>query len=89
MPHTFPYLVDKFFYTAAGATAATANYVNDQTGDGWFKMFEFFEVPSQMIGAIGPVHAGDQFRLDAPGYQAGAHQSEPDHRRGGLLQRLR
>ena len=60
-PHTFPYLVDKFFYTGAGATAAPAPYVGDQTGDGWSKMFEFFEVPSQMIGAIGPVMQGTNF----------------------------
>ncbi len=30
-------------------------------GDGWFKMFEFFEVPSQMNGAIGPVAQGANF----------------------------
>ena len=30
-------------------------------GDGWFKMFEFFEVPSQAIGAIGPVAQGTNF----------------------------
>ena len=29
--------------------------------DGWFKMFEFFEVPSQVIGAIGPVMQGTDF----------------------------
>ena len=33
----------------------------DPTGDGWFKMFEFFEVPSQMIGAVGPVAQGTNF----------------------------
>ncbi len=62
VPCTFPYLVDKFFYTAANASAtAPVGYVNDQTGDGWFKMFEFFEVPSQMIGAVGPVGQGMNF----------------------------
>jgi len=62
VPYTFPYLVDKFFYTAANASAtASVSYVNDQTGDGWFKMFEFFEVPSQMIGAVGPVAQGNDF----------------------------
>jgi len=62
VPYTFPYLVDKFFYTAANASAtASVSYVNDQTGDGWFKMFEFFEVPSQMIGAVGPVAQGNNF----------------------------
>ena len=78
-PHTFPYLVDKFFYTGAstfyypptggqmdpGATSlAAANrvpVVGGPGGDGWFKMFEFFEVPSQMIGAIGPVAQGTNF----------------------------
>ena len=30
-------------------------------GDGWFKMLEFFEVPSQMNGAIGPVAQGFNF----------------------------
>ena len=29
--------------------------------DGWFKMFEFFEVPSQSLGAIGPVAQGTDF----------------------------
>ena len=63
-PHTFPYLVDKFFYTGAsptpGATPLTPLF-GDPTGDGWFKMFEFFEVPSQMIGAVGPVAQGTNF----------------------------
>ena len=57
-PHTFPYLVDKFFYTGASPTSATTSLFGDPTGDGWFKMFEFFEVPSQMIGAVGPVAQG-------------------------------
>ena len=62
VPHTFPYLVDKFFYTAVTPSAALANPTfGDQYGDGWFKMFEFFEVPSQMIGAIGPVAQGTDF----------------------------
>ena len=61
-PHAFPYLVDKFFYTAASpATVPTNATFGDQTGDGWFKMFEFFEVPSQMIGAVGPVAQGTDF----------------------------
>ena len=29
--------------------------------DGWFKMFEFFEVPSQSLGAIGSVAQGTDF----------------------------
>ena len=62
-PHTFPYLVDKFFYTAAVAHRAChqRRLFGDPTGDGWFKMFEFFEVPSQMIGAVGPVAQGTNF----------------------------
>jgi hypothetical protein len=65
-PHTFPYLVDKFFYTGANYTPptpppATSSLFGDPTGDGWFKMFEFFEVPSQMIGAVGPVAQGANF----------------------------
>jgi len=60
-PHTFPYLVDKFFYTGASPTSATTSLFGDPTGDGWFKMFEFFEVPSQMIGAVGPVAQGTNF----------------------------
>ena len=60
-PHTFPYLVDKFFYTGALPTTATTSLFGDPTGDGWFKMFEFFEVPSQMIGAVGPVAQGTNF----------------------------
>ena len=35
--------------------------VGGYASDGWFKMFEFFEVPSQMIGAIGPVANGTNF----------------------------
>ena len=61
LPHTFPYLVDKFFYTGQSPPPATTSSYGDPTGDGWFKMFEFFEVPSQMIGAIGPVAQGTDF----------------------------
>jgi hypothetical protein len=72
-PHTYPYLVDKFFYSGAslpapGATPTTyaatdtaAASVNTAASDGWYRMFEFFEVPSQMIGAIGPVAQGANF----------------------------
>jgi hypothetical protein len=61
LPYTFPYLNDKFFYSAAGAVTSTANFVNDQSGDGWYKMFEFFEVPSQMNGAVDRVAYGVNF----------------------------
>ena len=43
-------------------SAADPGGVVDGTGaDGWFKMFEFFEVPSQSLGAIGPVAQGTDF----------------------------
>ena len=62
-PRTYPYLNDEFFYTGYGGAI---NYdwgrpVGGYGGDGWFKMFEFFEVPSQSIGAIGPVACGSNF----------------------------
>ena len=63
--HTFPYLVDRFFYTGASSAADTGGtLVSSPTGDGWFKMFEFFEVPSQMMGATGPVAQGTNFDWD-------------------------
>jgi large repetitive protein len=76
-PHTYPYLVDKFFYSGASLPAPTTGAtgpappfldtdtagqsVNTASSDGWFKMFEFFEVPSQMIGSIGSVASGTNF----------------------------
>ncbi len=90
-PHTYPYLVNKFFYTGAssflypplvypntsnGVEALTTQggagttdpsssssqpVVGGPGADGWFKMFDFFEVPSQMTGAIGPVAQGANF----------------------------
>ena len=63
-PHTFPYL------TTSSSTRPTAGHntlgpggglVGGYAADGWFKMFEFFEVPSQMFGAIGPVARGTNF----------------------------
>ncbi len=60
--HTFPYLADRFFYTGASTAADTGGtLVGSPTGDGWFKMFEFFEVPGAMMGAIGPVAQGTDF----------------------------
>ena len=41
-------------------------------GDGWFKMFEFFEVPSQIDRGDRSGRPGDQFRLGPAGHQAGA-----------------
>ncbi len=98
-PHSYPYLVDKFFYTGAstflypaagaaedsttGTLAALARgpgatdpsqrvglghsvniaapVVGGPASDGWFKMLEFFEVPSQMNGSIGTVAGGMNF----------------------------
>jgi hypothetical protein len=62
-PHSFPYLSDKFFYSGYGATGTldTGSLVGGYAADGWFKMFEFFEVPSQMIGSTGPVTQGVNF----------------------------
>lgn len=73
-PHTYPYLVDKFFYTGANPTSGTDtlyNYtaspraevgtVGGYAADGWFKMLEFFEVPSQSTGSIGLVEDGTNF----------------------------
>lgn len=69
VPHTFPYLVDKFFYSGYGGPVAPATappadpggVVGGYGADGWFKMLEFFEVPSQSMGAIGPVAQGMNF----------------------------
>ena len=69
-PHTYPYLVDKFFYSGYGGPAShhatippadPGGVVDGPGADGWFKMFEFFEVPSQSLGAIGPVAQGTDF----------------------------
>jgi hypothetical protein len=71
VPRTHPYLNDEFFYSGfAGATSAVnsggitldgGGLVGGGGGDGWFKMFEFLEVPSQSVGAIGPVASGANF----------------------------
>ena len=45
----------------AGFAATDVPVGQTAASDGWFKMFEFFEVPSQMIGAIGPVAQGTNF----------------------------
>ena len=68
-PHTYPYLVDKFFYSGYGGPVAPSTLpaadpgkvVDGPTSDGWFKMFEFLEVPSQSLGAIGQVASGTDF----------------------------
>ncbi len=71
---TYPYLIDNFFYTgaseillpetsgaAAGPGPPVAGYVGGPSGAGWYRMFDFFEVPSLSNGAIGPVQNGDNF----------------------------
>ena len=75
-PHTFPYLVDKFFYTAYGSSGLDRHAIpttgRRPAADGWYKMFEFFEVPSPVIGAIGPVTQGTNFDWAAPGLRSRA-----------------
>ena len=75
-PQTYPYLCDEFFYTAASPTSTNsfqgnANFsqgagpvwanVGGPAGAGWFKMFELFEVPSSVAGAIGDVASGSNY----------------------------
>ena len=63
LPRTYPYLNDEFFYSGFGGpiTVDTGAQVGGYGADGWFKMFEFFEVPSQTMNAIGPVASGSNF----------------------------
>lgn len=69
LPKSYPFLVNKFFYSADGQDVdddATPR-IGGPTGTGWHKMLEFFEVPSSALGAIGPVASGenrDWFRQD-------------------------
>jgi hypothetical protein len=54
-PQVYPYLVDRFFYSAPGV------------GDSWHMMLDYFEVPSPAFGSIGEVAAGangDWYRQD-------------------------
>jgi hypothetical protein len=62
IPQVYPFLMDEFFYTAAspanlGTTPPLAT-VGGLTGAGWFKMLEFFEVPSPVQGALGDTTGG-------------------------------
>ncbi len=59
-----------FFYPPTGAVIDPGSptlltnkvpVVGGPGGDGWYKMFEFFEVPSQSNGAVGPVALGANF----------------------------
>src|SRR5262249_37555232 len=56
IPQTYPYLADEFFYSGAPESAPPhwvppppedATYVGGPGGAGWYKMLEFFEVPSR------------------------------------------
>ncbi len=66
---TYPYLVDRFFYSGASVAPPANNpgnlpypsLVGNWTGDGWYKLLEFVEVPSSANGAIGAVARGDNF----------------------------
>lgn len=61
----YPYLPDGFFYQSRPAepnpilpTGATESWFKHKAV-GWHRMLEFFEVPSPVQGAIGPVAEGD------------------------------
>ncbi|WZO97201.1 hypothetical protein EP7_004224 [Isosphaeraceae bacterium EP7] len=70
---TFPYLSDKFFYTAASdafhpgvntdasTTRRTTGTQGGWTSAGWHRMLEFFDVPSPALGSIGLVQDGANF----------------------------
>ncbi|QDV35898.1 hypothetical protein [Tautonia plasticadhaerens] len=64
---SYPYLVDKFFYTSDPRTvidpsvAGDGHRVGGPTSAGWHRMLEFFEVPSPVLDAIGPVAQGVNF----------------------------
>ncbi len=63
-PHTFPYLSDRFFYSGFGGANSVdtaGKTVGGYAADGWFKMFEFVEVPSAVLGATGTVSQGINF----------------------------
>jgi hypothetical protein len=64
IPHSIPYLSDKFYYSGFGGTATidtASSTVGGYAADGWFKMFDLLEVPTQMFGGIGPVASGINF----------------------------
>ena len=67
---SYPYLPDAFYYSAASVAPPTGpnmamtkfpTEVGGWTGAGWFKMFEFFEVPSSANGAVGLAANGENF----------------------------
>lgn len=69
IPRTYPYLVDKFYYTAASDANHTGGShldrtigtVDGYTSAGWHKMFELFEVPTPAFGSLGLVEEGQNF----------------------------
>jgi hypothetical protein len=70
IPQTYPYLADEFFYTGAPESAPPhwippppedARYVGGPSGAGWYRMLEFFEVPSRSRRATGRVSQGMNF----------------------------
>jgi hypothetical protein len=60
-PHPFPYLPQRFHYTAVPPAAPGPPPTPSPDRAGWFQFFEFFEVPSPVTGAIGPVAEGDNY----------------------------
>lgn len=67
-PTSFPYLPDALYYTAMDPanlptppTPLNTPIIGGATGAGWYRMFEFFEVPSSAFGAIGPAVQGQNF----------------------------
>src|SRR5262249_32925410 len=70
IPQTYPYLADEFFYSGAPESAPPhwvppppedATYVGGPGGARWYRMLEFFEVPSRSKGATGRVAHGMNF----------------------------
>ncbi len=57
IPHAFPYLPQNFYYTGISTTGSPT--ISASTQAGWYTLLEFFEVPSPVYGAIGPVAQGD------------------------------
>ncbi|MDR3620331.1 MAG: hypothetical protein P4L85_13355 [Paludisphaera borealis] len=65
-PRTYPHLVDQLFYSSASPAHQTPpnpawDTVYGPSSGGWYKMFEVFEVPSPVIGAIGTAAQGVNF----------------------------
>lgn len=75
-PRSYPYLVDRLFYTSASLelhrdpvtnTVPTWDPIRGPSAGGWHKMFGVFEVPSRAAGAVASAANGynyDWFRQD-------------------------